>query len=297
LKGIIYLDKKKDANKPVEFGIRMKLPLEDISLYYLAQRGSLLYEKLQGMSSSEISTFDEKVQKLFSAITNEIEQMINFSKHLPFILEEEEKIQWEFFNLEREFRIYYYLRQADGQIIADFDKRLDQITFKLWNSYHRYIETINEYDEIESQWYGKLEYVIIWTKSYRKKLQKDSYEGSNTGSTERKTEKIQNKFGTIVFLILYPILAAIYLIHGFKSYNWWDLAIGFTFLATTLIGINFKHLNHNLLIMCISLGISLFLHGGQFITGFPEYHIHGQILIVFGVIVVVGGSILDKRLR
>jgi hypothetical protein len=291
------MDKKKDANKPVEFGIRMKLPLEDISLYYLAQRGSLLYEKLQGMSSSEISTFDEKVHKLFSAITNEIEQMINFSKHLPFILEEEEKIQWEFFNLEREFRIYYYLRQADGQIIADFDKRLDQITFKLWNSYHRYIETINEYDEIESQWYGKLEYVIIWTKSYRKKLQKDSYEDSNTGSTERKTEKIQKKFGTIGFFILYPILATIYLIHGFKSYNWWDLAIGFTFLATTLADVYFKHLNHNLLIMCISLGILLFLHGGQFITGFPEYHIHGQILIVFGVIVVVGGSILDKRLR
>lgn len=284
------MEKKKGANekailgKFLEFGIRMKLHPEDMYLYYLAQRGNLLYVKLQDMHSSEKSTFDHKVQELFTTMTNEIERMVNFSQHLPFIMEEEkEKIQWKIFDAERENRIYYYLRKIDEQARQDFDRQLDDLSCKLWNSYHHYLKSTQEISDLESELFYKLEYVIILTKNSRE------------GSSERKKGDRYKKNISLGFLILYAILATIYIINGLLSKNGWDLAIGFAILISGVVSEYAKYTRHDLLISSIAIATYFFLQGAQFISEGND--LMGQILVVLAVINVVGGTILDTKIR
>jgi hypothetical protein len=287
-------NEKEQSGKSIEFGLHMKLPLENMGLYYLAQRGNLLYERLQNMPSAKKSSFDKEVQELFATVTHEVEQMVNFSKHLPFIMRlEEEKIRWKIFNAEREYRIYYYLMKADAQAIDDFDSKLIDITFKLWDSYHVYHKGVQEYSDIESQLFAKLNYVIMRTREDRE-IQEVPNEKIDDVSTKIKKAR---KFAWIGFLILFSILAALHIISGLMSYEWWDLAIGLILLAITLLDIYFKHSNHRILILHITLGILLILLGGQFITKYTEYRIMGQIFVAFGVFNMVLGSISGKKAR
>jgi hypothetical protein len=287
-------NEKEHSGKSIEFGLHMKLPLENMGLYYLAQRGNLLYERLQNMPSAKKSSFDKEVQELFTTITHEVEQMVHFSKHLPFIMKvEEEKIRWKIFNAEREYRIYYYLMRSDAQTINDFDSKLIAITFKFWDSYHVYHKGVQEYPDIESQLFAKLNYVIMRTRDDREIQVGPNEKIDNVSTGIKKTRK----FTWIGFLILFSILAALHIISGLISYKWWDLAIGLNLLAITLLDIYFKHSSHRILILNITLGILLILLGGQFITKYTEYQLIGHIFVTFGVFNMVLGSILGKKSR
>lgn len=280
-------NKKEKPKKPLTFGLQMKFPIENMGLYYLAQRASLLYETLQKMPLHKKSSFQNKVQQLFTTVTNEIEQMISFSSHLPVIMEiEKDKIQWKIFNAEREWRIYHYLQKAEGTKIADLDKKLDDITFKLWNSYHRYYESIQEYD-LESQLFEKLEYVIIWTSSDRK----DSDNSSE--DTEKKPRENRKKIISIASYIIYPLLATVYIINGLRVFNWWDLFIGFTLLIATVIFIYTDSSKYSLLVNCLVLGIYLLEEGARLIIVVGDTFT-GACFVVFAVFMIVSGSILNK---
>lgn len=281
-------NKKEKPRKSLEFGLQMKLPIENMGLYYLAQRASLLYETLQKMPLHKKSSFHNKVQELFTTVTNEIEQMISFSSHLPVIMEmEKDKIQWKIFNAEREWRIYHYLRKAESPKIDDLDSKLDDITFKLWNSYHRYYESIQEYD-LESQLFEKLEYVIIWTSSDRNDSDKHLLE--ETGKNQKENHK---RFILIASYIIYPLLATVYIINGLRVFNWWDLFIGFTLLISTVIFIYTDSSKYSLLVNCLVLGIYLLEEGARLIIVVGDTFT-GACFVVFAVFMIVSGSILNK---
>jgi hypothetical protein len=297
-------NEKEISGNSIEFGLRMKLPLENIGLYFLAQRGNLLYEKLQKMSSTKKSSFDNEVQKLFTTVTNEIEKMIHSSKHLPLIKEgdiekmihsskppfalEENNIKWRIFDAEREYRLYYYLSKLNAQTIADFDSQLDNIGLKLSDPYARLMKLVQKLSQMESRLY-KLEYIMALTNSDQGESREDSY--------KKPIKKTKEKTYSKTYLILFPIVATMYFIRGFKSGDWWDLALGCVLLVTTILNIYFQHSSRFFIVSYISLGIFSLLLGGQSIVESPEHNIKGPLFIFVGIAIIVGISYLYKKNR
>ncbi|MXQ53289.1 hypothetical protein [Shimazuella alba] len=211
-------NEKEISGKSLEFGLRMKLPLENIGLYFLAQRGNLLYEKLQKMSSTKKSSFDNGVQKLFTAVTNEIEKMIHSSKHLSLITKgdiekkihssmplfalEENKIKWRIFDAEREYRLYYYLSKLNAQTIADFDSQLDNIGLKLSDSYARLMKLVQKSSLMESRLY-KLEYIMVLTSSDQGESREDSYKKNQKNKRKNSFKNLFNPFSNSGNYVLY----------------------------------------------------------------------------------------------
>jgi hypothetical protein len=80
---------------------------------------------------------------------------------------------------------------------------------------------------------------------------------------------------------------------------WWDLALGFVFLAATLLNIYFKYSSYTLIVNLLS-GYTFIKYGEQSITGYsgsPTIHLVGQIFVVLGVICTVIGILSTKKLR
>jgi hypothetical protein len=256
------------------------------------------------MSSTKKSSFDNEVQKLFTTVTNEIEKMIHSSKHLPLIkggdIEkmihsskppyalEENKIKWRIFDAEREYRLYYYLSKLGAQAIVDFDSQLDNIGLTLSDAYSRLIKLVQKLSQTESQLY-KLEYIMVLTSGDQEESHEDSY--------KKLTKKTKEKNYSKTYLILFPIVATMYFIRGFKSGNWWDLALGCVLLATTILSIYLKHSSRFFIVSYISLGIFALLLGGQSIVESPEHNIKGPLLILVGIAIIVGISYLYKKNR
>lgn len=107
------------------------------------------------------------------------------------------------------------------------------------------------------------------------------------------------KYSRYALVILYAISALTLIISVLTLKIWWHLALGFVFLAATLLNIYFKYSSYTLSVNFLS-GYIFIKYGEQCLTrysGSPTIHLVGQIFVVLGVICMVVGIFSTKKLR